>query len=85
MGVLGSDQRVAELRWLLHGGRFGAVRNLVRNMGTLMEFMDRSPGVPWRSPAAIVLAIGYVATSVEGQVERPRALGRGADMPAGSA
>ena len=65
MPVLGSEQKLAELRWLLRGGRIGAVRNLVRNVGTLMELIDDSSAVPWRSPAAIVLAIGYVATSVD--------------------
>jgi hypothetical protein len=70
MAGLGSEQKMAELRWLLRGGRIGAVRNLVRNMGTLVELIDDSSAVPWRATAAIVLAIGYVATSVDGKADR---------------
>jgi hypothetical protein len=73
MAVLGSEQKMAELRWLLRGGRIGAVRNLVRNMGTLVELIDDSSAVPWRATAAIVLAIGYVATSVDGKPDRTNA------------
>jgi hypothetical protein len=62
MAVIGSEQKMAELRWLLRGGRIGAVRNLMRNMGTLVELIDDSSAVPWRATAALVLAIGYVAT-----------------------
>ena len=70
MAGLGSEQKMAELRWLLRGGRIGAVRNLVRNMGTLVELIDDSSAVPWRATAAIVLAIGYVATSVDAKPEK---------------
>jgi hypothetical protein len=70
MTVLGSEQKLAELRWLLRGGRVGAVRNLVRNVGALIELIDDSSAAPWRSPAAIVLAIGYVATSVDAKADR---------------
>jgi hypothetical protein len=70
MAMLGSEQKLAELRWLLRGGRVGAVRNLVRNVGALMELIDDSSAAPWRSPAAIVLAIGYVATSVDAKADR---------------
>jgi hypothetical protein len=73
MAVLGSEQKMAELRWLLRGGRFGAVRNLVRNMGTIVELIDDSSAVPWRATAAIVLAIGYVATSVDGKPDKSSA------------
>jgi hypothetical protein len=62
MAAIGSEQKMAELRWLLRGGRIGAVRNLMRNMGTLVELIDDSSAVPWRATAALVLAIGYVAT-----------------------
>jgi hypothetical protein len=56
-------------RWLLRGGRIGAVRNLVRNMGTIVELLDDSSAVPWRATAALVLAIGYVA-SVDAKPEK---------------
>jgi hypothetical protein len=62
MAVAGSEQKISELRWLLRGGRIGAVRNLVRNVGTLVELIDDSSAVPWRGTAALVLAIGYVAS-----------------------
>jgi hypothetical protein len=68
MAVIGSEQKMAELRWLLRGGRIGAVRNLMRNMGTLVELLDDSSAVPWRATAALVLAIGYVA-SVDGKID----------------
>jgi hypothetical protein len=70
MAMLSPEQKLAELRWLLRGGRIGAVRNLVRNVGSLMDLIDDSSAVPWRSPAAIVLAIGYVATSVDTKADR---------------
>jgi hypothetical protein len=70
MMVRGPHDRLTELRWLLAGGRIGAVRNLVRNVGTLLELIDDSAAVPWRTTAAIVLAIGYVATSVDRKADR---------------
>jgi hypothetical protein len=69
MALAGSEQKIAELRWLLRGGRIGAVRNLVRNMGTIVELLDDSSAVPWRATAALVLAIGYVA-SVDAKPEK---------------
>jgi hypothetical protein len=68
MAVIGSEHKMAELRWLLRGGRIGAVRNLMRNMGTLVQLMDDSSAVPWRATAALVFAIGYVA-SVDGKAD----------------
>jgi hypothetical protein len=65
MNVLGSEDTLAELRWLLRGGKIGAVRSLVRNVGTLIELIDDSSAVPWRTTAALVLAIGYVASPAE--------------------
>ena len=73
MVVRGPQERLTELRWLLAGGRIGAVRNLVRNVSNLIELIDGASAVPWRTTAAIVLAIGYVATSTDAKADRSSA------------
>ena len=73
MVVRGPQETLTELRWLLRGGRIGAVRSMVRNMSSLIELIDESSAVPWRTTAAIVLAIGYVATSVDAKAGKDEA------------
>ena len=62
----GIPARLAELRPLLRGGRFGSLRSLPRDVHTLFEMLvDRSFPVPWRTTAAIVFGLGYVLMSVD--------------------